>query len=139
MTTGEAIKAFRKSLGLHQREFGDLLGYQQTTVAHWESDFAEPSVQAKAALVKLALAPPPAKAPPPPKRTFPTCFTDQREYNLWLEIARQTKARSICSDCTQEYKDAMVSLGRCEHPRITPGRDTDLMEDKVLTGKGVKT
>src|ERR1700733_10667428 len=46
----QAIRALRRSLGLTQAAFGDLLGVTNVTISRWESGAFEPDNRAMAAL-----------------------------------------------------------------------------------------
>lgn len=49
---------------------------------------------------------------------YPACFDSYEQFRLWKEAARAAYpgASYICSDCTQEYRDRMISERRCAKP-----------------------
>lgn len=51
---------------------------------------------------------------------FPPCFDSQRQYDEWIEAARESRTKmhrhSHCNDCCQEYQYAMIRARRCENP-----------------------
>lgn len=50
--------------------------------------------------------------------TFPACFNDQNEYDMWMIFRRLAgDPVSICADCTPEYKSEMKQCDRCHPPK----------------------
>jgi len=56
------------------------------------------------------------------KNSFPLCFDTKKQYDAWLEpemIAKTSPIRhNICEDCTQSYKNRMISENRCINAQI---------------------
>jgi len=53
--------------------------------------------------------------------SHPPCFKTQRDFTLWIELARfhpPPPADSYCSDCNPEHQKKMISEGRCEFPEV---------------------
>lgn len=50
--------------------------------------------------------------------SVPSCFDDEEQFVLWLELARATGVGSYCFDCTPVYKAQMVGEGRCAWPTV---------------------
>ena len=57
--------------------------------------------------------------------TTPACFDSAEQYRLWRQLLALTRHdRSICADCTRDYRRLMQAEGRC-HPapsRADPAR-----------------
>ena len=52
-------------------------------------------------------------------RTFPPCFNSSLEYKAWVQAARFSRPlNGICTDCTKEYQERMITERRCEHPEV---------------------
>lgn len=50
----------------------------------------------------------------------PECFDSKsqyQEYMYWKRLSLETHIhRGVCADCTPEFKEQMLTQGRCEHP-----------------------
>ena len=50
----------------------------------------------------------------------PSCFESKQqyqEYMYWKRLSLETHLhRGVCADCTPEFKERMLSEGRCDHP-----------------------
>ncbi|MCL2656839.1 MAG: hypothetical protein FWD62_05345 [Betaproteobacteria bacterium] len=64
----------------------------------------------------------------------PACFSSQHQFAQWRAAAelstgnKEYKFRlrdNYCMDCTPEYRAAMASCGKCEHPKVTFDVDRD--------------
>lgn len=50
----------------------------------------------------------------------PACFNSESQYKEYLQLKRISGEahlyRGVCADCTPEFKEQMLTEGRCEHP-----------------------
>lgn len=50
----------------------------------------------------------------------PACFPSYIQYREYLSLKRLSQEahlfQGVCHDCTPEFKERMLSLGKCEHP-----------------------
>jgi hypothetical protein len=63
---------------------------------------------------------------PPLPHKAPPCARSQVSYNGWRkeavylrQIGKLSATFSFCTDCTPQYRDKMVALGRCRYPGTT--------------------
>lgn len=49
---------------------------------------------------------------------MPTCFETSDQYGKYKVLAQLTATEgfTFCTDCTPEYRDRMISEGRCKFP-----------------------
>ena len=61
------------------------------------------------------------------RSSFPLCFCSRRQYELWMEAARNSDpaGSSYCTDCTPAYQEQMLAAGRCAYPDVWFDRDVD--------------
>lgn len=59
--------------------------------------------------------------------SVPRCFNSHRQFELWLDAARQSPpdSSSYCTDCTLEYRQRMITQNRCAYPKTKFCIDSD--------------
>lgn len=52
-------------------------------------------------------------------QSCPDCFNSAAQYRDWMHLNRQAsqpRDPNYCLDCTPEFKEQMLTQGRCRHP-----------------------
>lgn len=50
----------------------------------------------------------------------PSCFQSDSQYREYMGLKRLSRVahlfQGVCHDCTPEFKEQMLTLGKCDHP-----------------------